>query len=511
MEDDKKKILIVDDSETHFNMVKDALEQSKDNYDIERAETGTEGLDKITKGGYDLVLLDFELPGMNGLEVLEGAIKGDVDFPIVMLTGVGSEKVAVNALKKGASDYVRKTFDSLEAIPIVVKENIKKFELKKEREEFQRRIKESEERYRTLVESSSDCICLLDLDGKIVHMNNGGVMLNELDSLEDAVGVYSSKMVKKEYEGLVEESLKKAMGGEVVNFQYESVTPKGNNKWWESVVSPIKDHKGEVVNLINISRDITERKKAEEKLVEYARQLKSSNQLKDLFMDIMRHDLLNPTGVISGASALIMEEDSLDEIREVLELIQRSADRIEKMVENASKLAMMESAEEFELEKLDLNKIWEMIIEGLKPIFDERGMEVEYKRKERCLAEVNSVIEDVFSNLLSNAIKYSPEGTKIVIDIYDEDKNWKVAVTDTGEGVPDEYKDGIFERFKRRMKKGVKGSGLGLAIVKRIVEMHNGKVWVEDNPKGGSIFYVKIPKVGTKGSMQRKKRSSDDR
>ncbi|MFQ6137041.1 MAG: response regulator, partial [Candidatus Hydrothermarchaeales archaeon] len=411
MEDGKEKILIVEDSETHFRMVKDALDQSKDNYDIERAETGPEGLEKIVKGCYDLVLLDFELPEMNGLEILERVNEGGVEVPIVMLTGVGSEKVAVDALKKGASDYVRKTFDSLEAIPIIVKENIKKFELKKEREEFQRRIKESEERYRTLVERSSDCICLLDLDGKIIHMNNGGVMLNELDGLEDAIGVYWSKMVKKEYEGLLEESLKKAREGEVVNFQYESVTPKGCNKWWESVVSPIKDHKGKVVNLIKISRDITERKKAEEKLVEYARQLERSNQLKDLFMDIMRHDLLNPTGVIRTTSMLAMEEDSLGDIREELKVIDKSAERIEGMVENASKLAKIESAEEFELEEVDLNEIWGRVIEGLKPMLDEKGMEVEYKRKEQCLAEVNSVIEDVFSNLLSNAIKYSPEGS----------------------------------------------------------------------------------------------------
>ncbi|MEE8358746.1 MAG: HAMP domain-containing sensor histidine kinase, partial [Candidatus Hydrothermarchaeales archaeon] len=65
------------------------------------------------------------------------------------------------------------------------------------------------------------------------------------------------------------------------------------------------------------------------------------------------------------------------------------------------------------------------------------------------------------------------------------------------EGIPDEYKEGVFDRFKRVKKEGVKGTGLGLAIVKKVVEAHNGRVWVEDNPGGGSIFYVTLPQVQT--------------
>jgi len=72
----------------------------------------------------------------------------------------------------------------------------------------------------------------------------------------------------------------------------------------------------------------------------------------------------------------------------------------------------------------------------------------------------------------------------------------KVMVKDRGEGVPDEYKEKIFRRFERRMKEGVKGTGLGLAIVRRVMEFHKGKVWVEDNPGGGSIFCVLLPKKG---------------
>jgi len=104
------------------------------------------------------------------------------------------------------------------------------------------------------------------------------------------------------------------------------------------------------------------------------------------------------------------------------------------------------------------------------------------------------MIGSVFYNLLSNAIKYSPEGKKIEVNIIDNRENWKIYVKDCGSGVSAEDKSRLFTRFQRADKKGVKGTGLGLAIAKRIVELHKGRIWIEDNPEGGSIFYVEIPK-----------------
>lgn len=122
-------------------------------------------------------------------------------------------------------------------------------------------------------------------------------------------------------------------------------------------------------------------------------------------------------------------------------------------------------------------------------------MDVEFISTQKCYALANEVIEDVFSNLLSNAIKYSPEGSKILIEIADKDDYWKVQVIDEGVGIPDEHKLHIFDRFKRAAKGGVKGTGLGLAIVKRIVELHKGEYGVEDNPKGkGSKFWITLKK-----------------
>lgn len=99
---------------------------------------------------------------------------------------------------------------------------------------------------------------------------------------------------------------------------------------------------------------------------------------------------------------------------------------------------------------------------------------------------------------MTNAIKYSSKGTKVEVGINYENDEYRIFVKDRGEGIPDEYKTSIFNRFERYAKEGVKGTGLGLAIAKRLTEIHNGRIWVENRIPGdykqGSIFYVELPK-----------------
>ena len=233
---------------------------------------------------------------------------------------------------------------------------------------------------------------------------------------------------------------------------------------------------------------------SEAELRRYSRELEGSNKLKDLFTDIMRHDLLNPVGVIRNYAELMLEEEEDEAKREDLMVILRNSEKLIAMIKKASTYARLERVEELEFFETDLGSVFRGVIEDYGLELREKRMKVDFRVKGERWAVVSPTIEDVFSNLLSNAIKYSPEDSRIVVDILDEGEAWKIMVMDQGEGIPDGMKEEIFERFKRGEKTSVKGTGLGLAIVKRIVELHGGRVWVEDNPEGGSIFYVVIPK-----------------
>ena len=225
-------------------------------------------------------------------------------------------------------------------------------------------------------------------------------------------------------------------------------------------------------------------------------QLEASNRLKDLFTDIMRHDLMNPVNVISGFSDVLYAEETDLEKKESLKLICGQTKHLTAMINSAAKLAKLESPEDMEFKVQDIGLNLHAVVDSFSPEFSKKGINLIYENGTEYYSRVNSVIEDVFSNLISNSLKYSPDGSTITISVQDKDKFWKIMVADEGDGIPDALKPLIFDRFQRADKKGVKGTGLGLAIVKRIVEIHKGSVGVEDNPKGkGSVFWVMLEKA----------------
>ena len=221
-------------------------------------------------------------------------------------------------------------------------------------------------------------------------------------------------------------------------------------------------------------------------------QVEEANRIKNLFLDVLRHDLLNPAGVIDNYIDLMLEDAKEGEKDDLLAM-KRAVRKLLEIIEDATRFAKLESIKP-EFKDIDLDSTLKNVIEDFKPLFKEAGMEVEYKSPGSLPIRASPLLYDVFANLLSNAIKYARDGGKVVVEAEDSGDSYIVRVKDFGEGVPDEFKEVIFERFKRKEKRGVKGTGLGLAIVKRIVELHGGEVWVEDNSPRGAVFVVKLPK-----------------
>jgi signal transduction histidine kinase len=240
--------------------------------------------------------------------------------------------------------------------------------------------------------------------------------------------------------------------------------------------------------------EIRERKAAEDKLKNYSAQLKDSNEIKDLFTDILRHDLINPATVIKGYVEHLLESEKDTKKTAALKTIERNNLKLIQMIEDAANLAKLENVEELNFEEMDLKELIENVIQGLQPKADEKEICIEFRQEGSYPAQVNRIVEEVFSNLISNSIKYSPSASRIMVDICAlSDMYWKISVYDSGVGISDEDKPYIFDRFKRVGKTNIKGTGLGLAIVKRIMELHEGQIGVEDDPSGkGTVFWVTL-------------------
>jgi len=218
----------------------------------------------------------------------------------------------------------------------------------------------------------------------------------------------------------------------------------------------------------------------------------------ELSLDIITHDTLNPAGILRIMSDMLLEEEKDEKIRDLALKIKTNTEKLIEIIKNAKLFSELATKEGLSLGDVDLVSVVESTIKNLKPLADEKSLTINFKSNaKKADVQANAIIEDVFSNILSNAIKFSPRNEKIEVALSEtggKEDAWKISIADKGPGIPDEHKEEIFTRFTRVKKASVKGSGLGLAIAKRIIELHHGKIWIEDNAGGGSVFHVAVPK-----------------
>jgi PAS domain S-box-containing protein len=306
---------------------------------------------------------------------------------------------------------------------------------------------------------------------------------------------YASIVHPEDMERIAMEVQKHAENGdERFQQEYRILTKNGAVRWIDDRTVIERDRDGRVTHYQGIIIDITERKKVEEAIKKYAQELEESNSIKELFIDIMHHDLINPLTAASGFIELLKEDEIKSRKRVYLETIERNLVKALELMESATRLSKLESSKSIELTDMDLEKVINEVTGNMSPLAADAGMKIENKINMSILVRANKIIEEVFANIMSNAVKYASSGKRIVLDCEKREGCWNIRVMDFGEGIEDRDKKPIFDRFHRLEKKGVKGSGLGLAIASRIMELHNGRIWVEDNPEGGAVFVVEIPK-----------------
>jgi PAS domain S-box-containing protein len=253
--------------------------------------------------------------------------------------------------------------------------------------------------------------------------------------------------------------------------------------------------RGKPTAAVGIIRDITARRRTERELRSYATQLEEATRLKDLFADILRHDLLSPAAALRMTVELLAKRESSPTTTRLLGQMRRSCARMTELIENAAKYAKISTLEQLELETLDLRRVLQDMVADFQVALQDDEARISLVPLQDLPVRANPIVGEVFANLVSNAIKYGPEGGTVTVNVEDAGEDWIVAVADQGEGIRDQDKQRIFTRYERLERAGVKGTGLGLAIAKHIVELHRGKIWVEDNPGGGSVFRVALPKA----------------
>ncbi len=227
-------------------------------------------------------------------------------------------------------------------------------------------------------------------------------------------------------------------------------------------------------------------------------ELEYSNRLKDLFTSIMDHDIKNYLTSILGYSTLLSHSSSGD-AQTYSRIIEENAKKINDLITDVRTFSQIQDADlAKKMAAQDLSRLVKPVVDELKSKAEKKQIELKLDIPPgRYRFDGLSLISEVFRNLVDNAIKYSGRGAPV--EIYAEDRGDKFVfcVKDQGAGVPAAYKETIFNRFERldyHIKEGIEGSGLGLAIARALTALHHGKIWVEDNPTGGAIFKVELPR-----------------
>ncbi|HCE90940.1 MAG TPA: diguanylate cyclase [Acidovorax sp.] len=210
----------------------------------------------------DIILADYRLPGFDGLQALAIARDKAPATPYIFVSGVIGEEFAVDGIKRGATDYVLK--DRLARLPVAVQHALEEVKLRAQRSEARERLRESENRYRLLVENSPMCIHEIDMAGRITSMNRAGLRMMGVED-EDAVrGFPYLDAVCPADRAHIEALLANAYAGETRQLEFMSSAPGG--PVFKSYVAPIKNENGDVIRLMGMTEDITERKAAEAEL-----------------------------------------------------------------------------------------------------------------------------------------------------------------------------------------------------------------------------------------------------
>ncbi len=358
---------------------------------------------------------------------------------------------------------------------------------------IRKRAEEKLRKQTRAMEASIDGMAIMDENSIYTYVNDAHARIFGYENPDELIGkkwdiLYKDPEIKKLKKEILPEFRTRG------KWKGELLGKKKDGTLFYQEVSLTALDKG----LISVVRDVSKRKEVEARLNQYASQLKNSNELKDLFTDILRHDLLNPAGVVKGFTDVLLNDETDDRKKYKLQLINSNVSRLIEMIESAARFARLEGMDELEFKSMDLAAIIRNVAADFEPQLFDKNIKLDMNISGSHPAMLNPLIDGVFINFISNAIKYGPSDSTVTVTVEDLGDEWKVMVSDLGEGISDKDKKLIFNRFQRltEKKKAVKGSGLGLAIAKRIVELHGGNIGVDDNPAGkGSMFWATVKKA----------------
>ncbi|MHA2037283.1 MAG: PAS domain S-box protein [Promethearchaeota archaeon] len=368
------------------------------------------------------------------------------------------------------------------------------------------RIKESEEKFRTIAEQSFMGIVIVQ-NGEIKYINEAMSTISGYpvgDMLNWTEKNYSKMIFPEDLSQILARvrSNKEEKMGIFSNNSFRIVNKNGEVRWLEDFTRKII-YQGKAANLISII-DVTDKIKAEKLILEENRKLIELNKMRKDIITRVSHELKTPLTSIYGASQILLKHLNIkidDEALKFIEIFHRGALRLKKLVENLIDASRIEYGKlELKIQTHDLVGIIKECIEEMRYLMDNRNIILISDLPIKLEASVDKIrLQQVITNILSNAIKNTAINGNIYVNLVHNLEYTDLQIRDTGIGLIEKEKELLFEKFGKIERYGmdlgvdIEGSGLGLYISKEIIELHGGQILVESEGRNkGALFTVRL-------------------
>ncbi len=367
-----------------------------------------------------------------------------------------------------------------------------------ERKRAEEELRTSESRFRLLVEGIKDyAVMMLDRTGNIQTWNSGAELLFGYRA-EEIIGQPLSRFLPPQggERDTQAQELRKALDLGKVGAEDWRVRKDGTQFWANYATTPLYDSLGELQGFAYITRDLTERKRAETDLRKAVEELSRSNLDLEQFAYVASHDLQEPLRAVAGCVQVLKKRYQGELDSRADELISHTVDgvsRMQTLIDDLLAYSRVGTGGKA-FEPSDCNAILSQALANLEAAIAEAGAIVTHDHLPVAKADA-AQLKQLFQNLISNAIKFRGNlPSRIHVGLRRDASDWVFSVEDNGIGMQPEYYDRIFVIFQRlHTRTEYPGTGIGLAICKKIVERHGGRIFVDSKPGHGSTFSFTIP------------------
>jgi PAS domain S-box-containing protein len=470
-------ILLVDDEPAMLDIAKLFLEKNG-TISVITTASAKEALLILKKQSFDTIVSDYEMPDMTGVQFLrELRIHGD-HTPFIIFTGKGREQIVVEALNAGATFYLEKGANPKALFAELTNHIVQAVN----RRTAESALKESEEKYRALIEHGLEGIAIMDLQGKVLFANRAAARTFDIENHEFLIGRNVFEFIAPDSKAAVNTDFDNvAHGTDAYLAVYRCMTAKGNEIWIDSIGKRIM-YEGAPADLVSI-RNITSLKQATERL-------RLLNDKLKLVSSVMRHDIRNKITAASGYTELA-KTTTRDPV--ILEYLKKQEPLFDEILEELEFI--------HDYEKIgDAAPVWQdldTLIPSFQPNLHNKGISFDNSVKGlRIFAD--PLLDRAFLNLIDNSFRHGGKITRIRMAAKLQENRLILTYEDDGLGIPADQKKRVFE-------KGVgANTGLGLFLVQEILAITGITISETGEPGKGVRFELLVPEGGYefKGKQQ---------